>query len=64
VKYQLEATWTRECRAISSDYIPPDPGVEQQAAIDSAMSYLLANLSGQIRGIDPTTIRFTLKEIK
>lgn len=64
MRYQVEATWTKECRTISSQTISDEMGeIEKQHAIDNAMCQLLVSLSGAVRGVDPTTIRFELKEI-
>lgn len=64
MKYQLVAKWTRECHAISSQHIPGDASEnERQHCIDNAMNQLLISISGSVRGVDPTTIRFELEEI-
>lgn len=63
--YELQATWTKECRSISPQTITDDMGeVEFQHAIDSALMQLLTGLSSQLRGVDPATLKFHLKEIK
>lgn len=64
MKYQLEATWTRECHAISSQYIVDDMGeAERQHAVNAAMIQLLCSLQTSLNGVDPSTLRFSIKEI-